>query len=397
MADYNNKVELADYRGIRSRRGSIDMPLLLLVLLLLGIGLIMLLSASYARSFYSEENPMGIFIKQLIFAGLGIVAMYFTSVLPISFYKKYAMWVLYAAIVLLILVLAIGTTANGAKRWINFGIFTLQPSEIAKLGVILSFSALICKYKSAMKSFKYGVLPFIFILGSLVVLLVFEPHLSAIIIIILLGAVLMFLGGVKFRWFIILGAIMFALFMVYISVFGYANDRITTWLDPEKSTSQTGYQINQSLYAIGSGGLSGLGFGNSRQKFMYLPEEHNDFIFSIVCEELGYIGAITILILFALLIVRGFWLAIHCTDRFSFLVCAGISTLFALQVVLNIAVVTNLIPCTGVSLPFFSSGGSALLLQLAEVGIILSISRDIPEKRVRRSSGTKMSRADATA
>ena len=172
--------------------------------------------------------------------------------------------------------------------------------------------------------------------------------------------------------------------LLVINVLEYSSDRINAWLNPFADTSDTGYQILQSIYAIGSGGLSGLGLGSGRQKYLYLPEEHNDFIFSVVCEELGFIGATVVLILFALLIIRGYWLAIHCRDRYSYLVCTGITTLLALQVILNVAVVTNLIPCTGISLPFFSYGGTALLLQLGEMGIVLSISRDIPEKKLIR-------------
>ena len=172
----------------------------------------------------------------------------------------------------------------------------------------------------------------------------------------------------------------------------YSSDRISAWLDPFADSSDTGYQIVQSLYSIGSGGLSGLGLGQSRQKNLYLPEEHNDFIFAVVCEELGFIGAAAILCLFAMLIIRGFWLAMHCRDRYQFLVCAGISSLLAMQVILNVAVVTNLIPCTGISLPFFSYGGTALWIQLGEIGIILSASRSIPEKSV-VSSGYKITSA----
>jgi cell division protein FtsW len=292
------------------------------------------------------------------------------------------MWVLLGALFLLLLVPVIGTASHGSRRWLSVGGITLQPSEIAKIGVILAFSDMICKYKGAMKTFKYGVVPFATILVVIAGLLVLEPHLSATIIILLVGASLMYLGGVRWQWFAAGGGLAVGAVLVYLKVFGYASDRITAWRDPLADTSDTAYQIMQSLYSIGSGGLTGLGLGMSRQKYLYLPEEHNDFIFSIVCEELGYVGAMVILILFALLIIRGYWLAMHSRDRYSFLVCAGITTLLAIQVIFNVAVVTNLIPCTGVSLPFFSSGGTALLIQLGEMGIILSMSRDIPAKRV---------------
>jgi len=211
-------------------------------------------------------------------------------------------------------------------------------------------------------------------------LLALEPHLSAAIIIVGVGAVMLFIGGVRLYWFVGVGVAVGGLGAIAISVMDYAKERVSNWLDPFSAASDAGYQIVQSLYAVGSGGLMGVGLGQSRQKYLYLPEEHNDFIFSIVCEELGFIGAALILILFALLIVRGYWLAMHMRDRYSSLVCAGITTLLALQVFLNVAVVTNLIPCTGISLPFFSYGGTALLIQMAEMGIILSASRDVPTK-----------------
>ena len=232
-----------------------------------------------------------------------------------------------------------------------------------------------------MKTFKYGILPFAAILLVIVGLLVLEPHFSASIIIIAIGGVMIFVGGAKLIWFVAAFIVAGGGITVLLTMFPYASTRIVTWRDPFSSTSDEGYQIVQSLYSIGSGGLTGLGLGQSRQKYLYLPEEHNDFIFSVVCEELGFIGAVFILALFALLIIRGYYIAIHASDRYSFLVCTGITTLLAVQVILNVAVVTNLVPCTGISLPFFSYGGTALLIQMAEMGILLSASREIPAKR----------------
>ena len=232
-----------------------------------------------------------------------------------------------------------------------------------------------------MTSFRYGILPFAVVLFGIVGLLVLEPHFSASIIILGIGAVMLFLGGVGIGWFLTAFGIASGGLFVLLTFFPYASSRINTWRDPFSSSSDEGYQIVQSLYSIGSGGISGLGLGGSRQKFLYLPEEHNDFIFSVLCEELGFIGAALILLLFALLILRGYWIALHCRSRYDFLVCAGITTLLAIQVFLNVAVVTNLMPCTGISLPFFSYGGTALLIQLGEMGIILSASRDILEER----------------
>ena len=279
--------------------------------------------------------------------------------------------------VLLLLVPVIGVKANGARRWLGVGGLTVQPSELAKLAVILSFSALICRLRGRMATFRYGILPFAGILLVIIALLVLEPHFSASVIIIAIGGAMLFLGGVRIGWFAAAFGAVGAGVAVLLTFFPYASSRINTWRDPFSSSSDEGYQIVQSLYSIGSGGLSGLGLGGSRQKFLYLPEEHNDFIFSVVCEELGFIGAALILVLFALLILRGYWIALHSPDRFSFLVCAGVTTLLAIQVFLNVAVVTNLVPCTGISLPFFSYGGTALLIELFEMGIVLSASRDI--------------------
>lgn len=367
----------------RYRRGNIDLPFTLITLLLLTTGVIMVLSASFARAYYDpDKEATYYFTRQLFFALSGLGIMYLASRLPIGIYRRFSLAVLAFAIVMLLLVLVAGTEANGAKRWFSIGGVSFQPSEIAKIAVILFDAQLICRFRDKMDTFRYGVLPFGAVAVLVVGLLVLEPHLSASIIILGVTAVMMFLGGTRLKWFLLIGGI--AVGGLSLAVFGmsYSSDRISAWLDPFADSSDTGYQIVQSLYSIGSGGLTGLGLGQSRQKNLYLPEEHNDFIFAVVCEELGFIGAGLILALFALLIIRGFWLAMHCRDRYSSLVCAGVTSLLAIQVILNVAVVTNLVPCTGISLPFFSYGGTALWLQLAEMGIVLSISRDIPEKRV---------------
>ena len=369
-----------------NRRGRLDMNFLLLVLLLLVIGVVMVLSASFARAYYDPGKVTGgnavyYFVRQMIFACLGFALMLLASRLPMELYRRWAFPFLALVFVLLALVPLIGVKANGSRRWLGVGGLTVQPSELAKLAVILSFSVLTVRLRGKMKQFRYGILPFAAILGGIVGLLVLEPHFSASIIILSVGAGMMFLGGVSIVWFLAAFGIAGSGLAVLLTFFPYASSRINTWRDPFSSSSDEGYQIVQSLYSIGSGGLSGLGLGGSRQKFLYLPEEHNDFIFSVLCEELGFIGSALVLLLFALLILRGYWIALHCRDRFSFLVCAGITTLLALQVFLNVAVVTNLIPCTGISLPFFSYGGTALLIQLGEMGIILSASRDLLEER----------------
>ena len=375
---------LADFSfsDVPQRRKRADSSFFALVIILLTMGIIMVLSSSYARAYYDPGkitggDPIYFFVRQLIYALFGVGAMIAASFIPVSVYRKYAFHFLGAVVILLLLVPFIGVKANGARRWIGVGGLTLQPSELAKLAVIISFSALISKNKSGMKTLRYGIIPFVLIIAVIIGLLVLEPHFSASVIIAATGGIMMFLGGVRLVWFAAAFIIAGGGITVLLTMFPYASERIVTWRDPFASSSDEGYQIVQSLYSIGSGGLSGLGLGCSRQKFLYLPEEHNDFIFSVLCEETGFIGAALVIVLFSLLILRGYWIALHCGDTFSFLVCAGISSLLAVQVFLNIAVVTNLIPCTGISLPFFSYGGTALMLDLFEMGIILSVSRDI--------------------
>ncbi len=382
-----DQTRLADYTEDSTiQRGRIDLPFMLLTLLLLTIGVVMVLSSSFARAYYDLENETGgdatyYFVRQLIFAIGGVGVMFIFSRFPMVLYRRLSFIILCAGIGCLALVPIIGTTVNGAKRWISLGFTTFQPSEIAKIGVILYFSSLICKFRDKMQTFKYGIAPFVVILAIIVGLLLLEPHISASIIIIAVSVVLLFVGGVKLRWFVGGAAVLGLGFVVVVTQFAHASSRIQTWLDPFADATGDGWQTVQSLYAVGSGGMTGLGLGQSRQKYLYLPEEHNDFIFSIICEELGYIGAVLILALFALLIIRGYWLAMHARDRYSFFVCVGITTLLAFQVIMNVSVCTNLMPCTGISLPLFSYGGTALLIQMAEMGIILSMSRDIPAKK----------------
>ena len=360
---------------IADERGLLDLPFLILTVLLVMIGVIMMFSASYARAYVKTGNSAYYFIRQAIFAAAGIAIMLLVSRVNYQVWRSLAFPILAAAIVLLLLVPVIGREENGSTRWIYFGPISVQPSEIAKLGVILTFAAMISVFKEKMQTFKYGVAPFAGILLVIAGLLYIEPHMSATVIIFGIGAVMMFLGGTKIRWFVIFGGAAALLAVVYLKTKGYTGARITAWKDPFSDPSDNGYQIVQSLYAIGSGGLMGLGLGKSRQKYLYLPEEHNDYIFSIICEELGFVGALVIILLFVLLIIRGYWIAMHSHDRFGALVAAGLTTLLLLQVFFNIGVVTNFLPATGISLPFFSYGGTALLMQLFEMGIILNVSR----------------------
>lgn len=373
--------DLRDYSQSRFiNRGRVDLPFLVLTIMILTIGVIMVFSASFARSYYETGNAAGVFLRQMFFACAGVAAMMFASRVKPKTIRRYSKAFMLVSIILLALVLVIGVIGGGSRRWINLDFTTFQPSEISKLAVILYFASMACRYRKNMKTLRYGIVPFAGYLGVIVILLGLEPHFSAIIIICLVGGIMMFAGGANIKHLAIIvlggGAALFGVLLLG----GYTSERITAWLDPFAEKLGDGWQIIQSLYAVGSGGLFGLGLGQSVQKHMYLPEEHNDYIFAIVCEELGFVGAMLILLLFALLIIRGYWLALHSRDHYSSLIVIGIISLLAIQVFLNVAVVTNLIPSTGISLPFFSYGGTALLMQMAEMGIVLGVSRNIDDK-----------------
>ena len=363
-------------------RGPLDLPYLLLVLMLVGVGLIMLFSASFPSAYYEKGNPAYYLIRQGAFALFGIFWMFVIGKMNYERYRAVARIALIGSIILLVLVLIVGTgqLTHGAQRWIRMGPLQFQPSELAKVGVILYFADSISKKRDRMATFREGILPYAGILATIAILMGLEPHLSGMVLLLGIGAVMMYVGGIRNYW-VFAGFVVVA-FVAYAFATGlitYNSSRIDIWLDPfnEEWMRDKGYQIRQSLLSIGSGGLFGVGLGKSRQKFLFLPEEHNDFIFSIICEELGLVGATIIMVMFALLIIRGYWIALHARDRFGSLLAVGVTTQIALQVFLNIAVVSNLIPNTGISLPFFSYGGTALAVQLAEVGIVLSVSRQM--------------------
>lgn len=355
----------------------VDIVFLILVLCLLAFGLVMVASASYVSALYKYGNSYHFILRQLLFAAAGIVAMLAVPLFDYHLLRRYCLPLLVIALVLLLLVLipGVGIRVNGARRWLGFGGFTFQPSEIAKLAVILVLSSYIAANYNRMKEFKVGLLPPAFLLLAVCGLVVFEPHLSGAIVIFCVGAILIFVGGASLKWLISIGTAGVAALAGFAAFTPHARTRIEVWLDPFKDPTGDGFQTIQSLYAIGSGGPLGQGLGNSRQKFLYIPEPQNDYIFSIICEELGFVGAMMVIVLFVLLIWRGFVIAYHAKDKFGSLVVVGIISRVAVQVILNIAVVTNTIPPTGISLPFFSYGGTALLVLLAEMGIVLCISR----------------------
>ena len=363
----------------------VDTTFLILLLLLLTVGLGMLYSASSAQSQYDTGYTISTryLQKQAACALVGLAAMAVLSRISTEVWYRMA-WPLYGvSIVLLLMVLLFGQSVNGARRWINIAGLQFQPSEIAKFTMILLFARLTWEFGPASREFRYGVLGFGGALLGILVPLALEKHLSAIMLMGMVAVVMMFVAGTHPKWLLAGFCVAVAFVVVYISFMGYAGDRVSAWLHPEADPSDTGYQILQSLYAIGSGGVLGLGLGKSRQKYLYLPFQYNDYIFAIICEEVGLFGALLIILLFIALILRGYWIALRSPDRFSVVLAAGLTTLIAVQTVLNLCVVTNLLPSTGIALPFFSYGGTALAVNLGEMGILLGISR-------RRDQASKM-------
>lgn len=389
-------------------KGSVDIPFFLLLMTIVTAGLVMVFSASYTYSYYHRGGSTVIFTKQLIFVAIGLVLMWIVSRIRYEYFRYFAIFIAGVSVALLVLVLFLPEYRAGFKRWINLGFTTFQPSEIAKLGLIILLAFLLekdskiitgkipsdlklCKHISGItngklviyKSFTtvifYGIIIMLF--AGLVYL---ENHVSGTILILGLGVIMLFMGEVKNKWFYIIGALALVLIAILIIkpeiLAKYAGERIVAWLDKDYSPMGARWQTNNSLYAIGSGGLTGTGLGQSKQKHLYVAEPQNDFIFSIVCEELGFIGAAAIIILFALFIYRGIKIGLRAKDKFSSLLVTGISFQIGIQVALNIAVVSDFMPNTGISLPFFSAGGTSVVILLMEMGMILSVSRSITKK-----------------
>ena len=373
------------------QKGSVDMWFLLWAMILLCFGIVMCYSAGVVDAMESYDDPLHYLVRNII---LSVVAIAIT--VPCVIFVRPWMWRAFsliayaAAVILLIAVLFVGTVGGGAERWIAIGPITVQPSEIAKLAVVMVLALYLEKYEKQVNStqkfgghFKHGFLmPMIFI-GILCALIIGQPHISGVMIVGIIGVAVMFMGGTRLRWIFMLLAFIVVAFLILITVFSsYAQARLDIWLHiDEVDPLGKAWQTLQGLNAIGSGGFFGLGLGASRQKYGYVPEPQNDFIFTIICEELGFIGAFGLVFLFGLLIWRGIKIGQNAPDKFSALVVWGLTFKIALQVAMNIAVVTNMMPNTGISLPFFSAGGSALMLQIFEVGIILSISRYSVQKK----------------
>lgn len=359
-------------------KNPLDFTLLITVFILLGLGIITVLSASSPTALAETGNSYKYLIKQMEAAVIGIFLMFVASKIDYKLWQKNYKIIYFICMILLLAVCALGREAGGAKRWLDMGFLSFQPSEVAKVGVIIFYSAWLTKNKEKLKTFKYGfVYPLSWLLIPIFFILVLQNHFSATLVICTLAAILMILAGCKIRYFIFVGIPLAALgvFAIIVAGQGFRMQRILTFFDPWQDIKGKGWQIVQSLYAIGSGGLFGVGLGESKQKYLYIPEPHNDFIFAVLAEELGFIGCAIVIILFAILIWRGITIAMKAPDMFGSLLAAGITSMIAIQVLVNIAVVTASMPVTGMALPFFSYGGTALIITLTSIGILLSVSR----------------------
>lgn len=408
MASRQNTKKKNSLLNLFVAKGSVDVPFFLMLITIVTIGLVMVFSASYTYSYYHRGGSTVIFSKQLMFTVAGLVFMWLVSKIRYEYFRYFAVLAAVISVGLLVIVLFLPEYKPGFKRWIDLGFTTFQPSEIAKIGIILLFAYLLekdskvitgkipsdlkfCKgisdftngkiviYKSFTSVIFYGIIILLF--AGLVYK---ENHVSGAILILGISVIMLFMGEVKNKWFYIIGAVAILLIAVLIInpqiLAKYAGERITAWLDKDYSPMDVRWQTNNSLYAIGSGGLTGTGLGQSKQKHLYVSEPQNDFIFAIVCEELGFIGAVAIIILFACFIYRGIKIGLRANDKFSSLLVIGISFQIGIQVALNIAVVSDFMPNTGISLPFFSAGGTSAVILLMEMGMILSVSRSITKK-----------------
>ncbi len=357
---------------------SMDYTFLAVVIMLLAYGLIMVFSASSASAHYRMNDTFYFIKRQALWAVIGLVAMYAISRIPYTVYYKLSLPIFGVAVLLLVMVLTpLGIEVNGASRWLGFGSLSFQPSEFAKFALIIFLSKSLADNGDLLKKFWGGFFIYLLVIGIMAGLVLLEPHMSGAMVIAGVGIVILFAAGAKIRHFLYLLPVGVLGIIGMIVVAPYRMKRWNAFMDPFSDMLGEGFQIVQSLYAIGSGGLFGLGLGQSRQKFLYLPEPQNDFIFSIICEELGFFGALLVVILFAVLIWKGIQISLKAPDAFSSLLVMGITALIGIQVILNIAVVTSSMPATGIPLPFFSYGGTSLFIILCGMGIILNVTRHI--------------------
>ena len=361
-----------------------DFIFFVIIIILLSLGIVMVLSASAPSAIAESGNSYSYVIQQLKAAILGIILMLIISKIDYRLYKKFykAIYWISVLILLLVLIPGLGLSSNGATRWIDLKFIQFQPSELTKIGLIVFYAGYLADHKSELKSFWKGfVKPLIYILPPIAILYFVQNHLSASVVIGAVTCVMMIMAGCRLLYFVIAGLIGALVMTVGIIALqatgkgGFRIKRIMSFMDPWADATEVGWQAVQGLYAIGSGGLFGVGLGESKQKYLYIPEPHNDFIFSILAEELGFVGCVIVILLFAIFIWRGILIAIKSPDMFGSLLATGITTLIGVQVIINIGVVTSLIPNTGMPLPFFSYGGTALLILLCSCGVLLNISR----------------------
>lgn len=356
----------------------LDWPLLLTISALCAFGLVMVFSASY----YYAQNTAGLgydgyyyLRKQAVFLAAGFPIMILISLFDYRRLEKYKVAGMLLSIILLVAVLIFGDETNGAKRWLVVAGQSIQPSEIAKFGMMLYMCSFMARKHAVMRSFKRGMLPMLLVIGVVCGLVMLQPNMSMAVIMGMMGFALLFVGGCDFKQMVLLGLVLVALFALLAVIEPYRMARLTSFTDPWADPLGTGYQLIQSFYALGSGGLFGRGLNNSQQKLLYMTYGESDFIFSIVCEELGFIGGVVIVLAYAFIVYRGFRVALKCRDRFGSLLASGITIVFAIQVAVNIGVVTGAFPTTGQALPFISAGGSSMLIFLAAMGVLLNISR----------------------
>ncbi|MBA4493205.1 putative lipid II flippase FtsW [Paenactinomyces guangxiensis] len=369
------------------KRDKPDFWIILITFLLLGFGLVMVFSTSYYKGLTDFKDPYFFFNRQLGYGLTGLVLFFIFSNIPYTIYRKYVGLILIICFVSLLVVLIppIGKVVNNARRWIDLGIFSFQPSEYVKLGLIIYTASIMIKKQPIIDNFKRAVIPPLVVIGIACLLLMKQPHFSAIVIILTTCITVMFCAGTKVKHLLFLALVGLPVLVVALFLGDYRVDRITALFNGFSDRTGEGYQVTQSLIAIGPGGLTGAGLGNSIQKYAYLPEAHTDFIFSIIAEELGFIGGVFLISLFIFFIVRGVLTSLQAPDQFGTLLGIGIVTLLAVEAIFNLAVVTALFPVTGVPLPLISYGGTALMMNLVELGILINISR----YRVRKAKASK--------
>lgn len=371
-------MERREQTKIRHKPGRLDYPIVLMVALLCAFGLVMVFSASY---YYAQNtasvNYDGYYYirKQAVYLVIGFPMMLLVSLIDYKQLERFKVVGILASILLLVAVLIVGKETNGAKRWIVIGGQSIQPSEIAKFGMMLYMCSFMSKKHKVMQSFTKGMLPMLLVIGVICGLVMLQPNMSMAVIMGMMGYALLFVGGCDTKQMLLLAVVLVLLFALLAIIEPYRMARLTSFVDPWKDALGDGYQLVQSYYALGSGGLFGVGLNNSRQKLLYMTYGESDFIFAIICEELGLVGGLAVIAAYGFIVYRGIRVALKCRDRFGSLLAGGITTVFGLQVFVNIGVCTGLLPTTGQALPFVSAGGTSMMIFLAAIGVLLSISR----------------------